>query len=170
MSAPVAVLFVCYANLVRSPLAAAVFAELAARRGLADVFRIDSAGVAAEPGLAPHRDSVAVAAAHGLTLTGASRPLRREDLYEFDHVLVLDRRVAAEIQRLTAGAAFGPPAGRPPAKIRLLASLADPRASGDALDVKDPLMRGPEAFAAAFAHISRACAALLDDLSARTGH
>lgn len=169
MSAPLGVLFVCYANIVRSPLAAAVFADLAARRGLAGRFRVDSAGVGADPGYPPHPGSVAVAAAHGLALAGASRPLRREDLHEFDHVLVLDRRVAAEIQRLTAGSAFGPISTRPPAKIRLLGALADPRARGDAQDVKDPLMRGPEAFEAAFAQIARGCAALLDELSVETG-
>lgn len=158
MSARTGVLFVCYANLVRSPLAAAVFAELAARRGLADRFRIDSAGVAADLGNERHPDSVDVAASHGLTLTGTSRPLRRDDLFEFDHVLVLDRRVAAEIQRLLAGA-------RPTAQFRLLATLADPHARDAAQDVRDPISKGPEAFEAAFQQIARACAALLAELS-----
>lgn len=160
MSAPVGVLFVCYANLVRSPLAAAVFAELAARRGLADRFHVDSAGVAAELGNPRHPDSVEVAASHGLALTGASRPLRRDDLFEFDHVLVLDRRVAAQIHRLLAGAP-------PQARLRLLATLADPHARDEAQDVRDPLSKGPAAFEAAFQQISRACAALLDELAGR---
>lgn len=158
MSARTGVLFVCYANLVRSPLAAAAFAELAARRGLADRFRIDSAGVAAEPGYERHPGSVAVAASHGLALAGTSRPLRRDDLFEFDHVLVLDRRVAAEIHRLLAGA-------RPTAQLRLLATLADPHARDAAQDVRDPIGKGPEAFEAAFQQIARACAALLAELS-----
>lgn len=161
-SRPLGVLFVCYANIVRSPLAAAVFASLAHARGLQSRFRVDSAGVAADSGYPPHPGSVAVAAAHGLALTGASRPLRRADLFDFDQILVLDRLVAAEIRRLTAGA----PAG---AQIRLLAVLADPDARGDGLDVPDPMRGGPEGFEAAFAQISRACAALLDELSARTG-
>lgn len=162
---PLGVLFVCYANIVRSPLAAAVFAEMARARGLAERFHVDSAGVAADAGNPPHRGSVAVAAAHGLALRGTSRPLRREDLYDFDHVLVADRRVAGEIQRLTAGSAFGPISSRPPAKIRLLATLAEPNARGDAQDVQDPLFKGPEGFEAVFAQISRACAALLAELS-----
>ena len=160
MSARTGVLFVCYANLIRSPLAAAVFAELVARRGLTGHFRIDSAGVAADAGHERHPDSVAVAASHGLVLTGTSRPLRRDDLYEFDHVLVLDRRVAGQLQRLLAGA-------DPPAKIRLLATLADPSARGEAQDVRDPLLRGVEGVEAAFQQISRACAALLDELAGR---
>lgn len=162
---PTGVLFVCYANLVRSPLAAGVFSHRAAARGLADRFRIDSAGVAADPGYPPHHASVAVAAMHGIALTGTSRQLQRDDLYEFDHVLVLDRMVAAEIRRLTAGSAFGPLSDRPPAKLRLLASLADPHARGEDLDVRDPMRGGFDGFRACFEQIDRACAALLDELS-----
>lgn len=162
---PLGVLFVCYANIVRSPLAAAVFAHLADARGLASRFRIDSAGVGADEGYPPHRGSVAVAAAHGIALRSTSRALRRSDLYDFDHVIVLDRQVAGEIRRLTAGSAFGPISDRPPAQIRLLAALADPAAREAALDVRDPLRDGPEGFAAAYATIARGCQALLDELA-----
>lgn len=159
---PLGVLFVCYANIVRSPLAAAVFAHLARDRGLAARFRVDSAGVAADSGYPPHPGSVAIAAAHGVTLAGASRPLRRADLFDFDEILVLDRLVAAEIRRLSAGVTPG-------ARLRLLATLAEPDARGDGLDVPDPMRGGPAGFDAAFAQISRACAALLDELTPRTG-
>lgn len=159
------VLFVCYANLVRSPLAAGVFSHHVAARGLSARFRVDSAGVAADPGYPPHHASVAIAAAHGIALTGASRQLHRVDLFEFDHVLVLDRMVAAEIRRLTAGSAFGPLSDRPPAKIRLLASLADPHARGEDLDVRDPMRAGFDGFRAVYTQIDRACTALLDELS-----
>ena len=170
MSAPVKVLFVCYANIVRSPLAAAVFAEQARARGLQSRFHVDSAGVAADLGAPRHPGSVQVAADHGLALTGASRPLHREDLFEFDEVLVLDRLVARELRRLTAGSVFGPiAASGKPARIRLLAGLLDREAEGDALDVPDPVRGGPESFLAAYALIARACAALLDDLAPRTG-
>lgn len=162
---PTGVLFVCYANIVRSPLAAAVFAHRVAARDLSHRFRIDSAGVAADPGYPPHHASVAIAAAHGIALAGASRQLHRDDLFEFDHVLVLDRMVAAEIRRLTAGSAFGPLSDRPPAKIRLLGSLADPRARGDDLDVRDPMRAGFDGFRAVYEQIDRACAALLDELA-----
>lgn len=163
--APVGVLFVCYANIVRSPLAAAVFSQLAAARGL-DV-RVDSAGVGADRGHPPHPGSVEVAAAHGLVLPGTSRPLHRHDLFDFDEVLVLDRLVASEIRRLTAGSAFGPvgPHGRPLARIRLLAAVADPSARGPDLDVPDPLRAGPEGFKRSFRQIAGACAALVDELA-----
>lgn len=176
-AAPVGVLFVCYANVVRSPLAAAVFAHLAAARGLHGRFRVASAGVAADAGHPPHPGSVAVAAAHGIALTGTSRPLHRHDLYDFDEVLVIDRLVAAEIRRLTAGSAFGTieapsrPHDAAPrmARIRLLLAVADPHARGGDLDVPDPVLSGPDAFLAAYQRITRACAALLDELTSKTG-
>ncbi|MCY1056479.1 hypothetical protein [Nannocystis sp. SCPEA4] len=167
---PVGVLFVCYANIVRSPLAAAVFTRLAEARGLASRFRIDSAGVAADLGNPAHTGSIRVAADHGLALVHSSRPLRRDDLFDFDEVLVLDRLVAAEIRRLTAGSAFGPIAGpSQPARIRLLAAVAEPTARGADLDVADPVRSGPEGFLAAYQQIARACAALLDDLAGKAG-
>lgn len=176
-AAPVGVLFVCYANIVRSPLAAAVFSHLAAARGLHGRFRVDSAGVGADLGHPPHPGSVAVAAAHGIALRGTSRPLRRHDLYDFDEILVIDRLVASEIRRLTAGSAFGPieAPSRPHvaaprmARIRLLLAVADPHAHGADLDVPDPVQSGPDAFLATYQHIHRACTALLDELTARPG-
>ncbi|MDC0722213.1 arsenate reductase/protein-tyrosine-phosphatase family protein [Nannocystis bainbridge] len=166
---PVGVLFVCYANIVRSPLGAAVFARLADERGLTARFRIDSAGVAADAGNPAHPGSVRVAADHGLALVHQSRLLRRDDLFEFDEVLLLDRLVASELRRLTAGSAFGPIAGAgQQARIRLLASLADPSARGADLDVPDPVRGGPEGFLAAYRQIARACAALVDELAGKT--
>lgn len=168
---PIGVLFVCYANIVRSPLAAAVFTRLAEARGLAERFRVDSAGVGADAGNPAHPGSVRVAAEHGIDLVHSSRPLRRDDLFEFDEVLLLDRLVASELRRLTVGSAFGPFAGSGyrSARVRLLAALADPAARSVDLDVPDPVRSGPEGFLAAYQQISRACAALLDDLSAGTG-
>lgn len=168
---PVGVLFVCYANIVRSPLAAAVFTRLAEARGLASRFRVDSAGIGADAGNPAHPGSVRVAAEHGIDLAHKSRPLRRDDLFEFDEVLLLDRLVASELRRLTVGSAFGPFAGDAyrPARVRLLAALADPGARGDGLDVPDPVRAGPDGFLAAYRQISRACAALLDDLAGGTG-
>lgn len=172
-AAPVAVLFVCYANIVRSPLAAAVFSHLAAARGLGPRFRVASAGVGADSGHPPHPGSVAVAARHKIALAGASRPLHRHDLFDFDEILVLDRLVAQEIRRLTAGSAFGsieapsrPGLASPrPARCRLLRAVADPHARGPDLDVPDPVMSGPEGFLKAYQLIAGACAALLDELA-----
>jgi protein-tyrosine-phosphatase len=110
MTAPASttrVLFICHANLVRSPLAEGIFRHLVAQRGLGDRFAIDSAGIAAHEGMAPDPGSIAVAAQHGIKLGGRARQMTRLDLYDHDHVLVADRHVAAQIRRLIGGSVFG---------------------------------------------------------------
>ena len=155
-------LFVCHANVVRSPLAEALFRHHATQRGVADRFEIASAGISALEGLPPAPGSVAVAANHGLTLTGRARQMTRVDLYDHHHVLVADRHVHSQIRRLM-GSAFGELAGTG-ARVRLLATLADPHAQGDAQDVPDPLRGGPEGYLEVYRQLDRACAALLREL------
>lgn len=161
------VLFVCHANMVRSPLAEGVLRHLAAQRGLADRVVVASAGIAAFEGAPPDPGSVAVAAAHGITLTSRSRQMTRVDLYDHHHVLVADRPVLARIRSLT-GSAFGElrgAAGTGGARVRLIAALADPQAQGDALDVADPMHGGPDSYLRVYRQIERACHNLLLELA-----
>ena len=161
------VLFVCHANMVRSPLAEGVFRHMTVARGLTDRFEIASAGVSAFEGTPPDPGSVAAAAAHGITLTSRSRQLTRADLYDHHHVLLADRHVQSQIRRLMGGSAFGSltgHAGQAGAHVRLLAALADPHAEGDDLDVADPVRGGPEGYLRVYKQIERACAALLREL------
>lgn len=153
------VLFVCYANMTRSPLAAGVFRHLATQRGVLDRFVIDSAGISAYEGSAPDPGSVTIAAMHGIALTGVSRQMTRTDLFDHDHVLVADHHVARRIQQLMGGSAFGQIGV--PARVRMLASLADPTA----VDVPDPVGGGPAGYAALYVTVHRACTALLDELT-----
>jgi protein-tyrosine phosphatase len=155
------VLFVCYANVCRSPLAEGTFAWLAHRRGLLGRLTIDSAGTSAMEGAPPHSLSQAIAAEQGFMLDGESRQLIRDDLSRFDHVVVMDRQNLETIRRLT-GSAFGPQAFR--ARVRLLREIADPRATGSDLDVPDPIGRDADHYRAVFTMIERGCAALLDEL------
>ena len=68
--------------------------------------------------------SIAVAAAHGITLVSRSRQMTRVDLYDHHHVLVADRPVLAKIRSLT-GSAFGEIGGpgKAGARVRLLAAF-----------------------------------------------
>ena len=162
------VLFVCHANIVRSPLAEGVMRHLVAERGLTERFVIASAGISAYEGVAPDAGSIAVAAAHGITLVSRSRQMTRVDLYDHHHVLVADRPVLAKIRSLT-GSAFGEIGGpgKTGARVRLLAQLADPHAQGDALDVADRLRGGPEGYLRVYRQIERACHNLLHELAPR---
>lgn len=157
------VLFVCYANVCRSPLAEGLMRELAGRRGLADRLRIDSAGTSAMEGAPPHPLSCEIAEQHGFSLTGQSRQLIRDDLSRFDHVVVMDRHNYSTIERLAAPSAFGSLAGYR-AKIRLLRAIANPKAKGRDLDVPDPIGSDGRRYAEVYALLEQGCAALLDEL------
>ncbi|HLT36950.1 MAG TPA: low molecular weight protein-tyrosine-phosphatase [Enhygromyxa sp.] len=159
----VGVLFVCYANVCRSPLAEGLMCELAGRRGLGERLLVDSAGTSAMEGAPPHPLSCQIAEQHGFSLTGRSRQLIRDDLTRFDHVVVMDRQNFSTIERLAAPSAFGSLAGYR-AKIRLLRAIANPRAKGRELDVPDPIGGDARRYAEVHALLLDGCAALLDEI------
>lgn len=166
MSTPrVGVLFVCYANMCRSPLAEGVFRHLVEARGASDRFDIDSAGTCGADGCDPHPLSVDIARQHGIALHSVGRTVEPGDLYRFHHVIAMDRRNADELGRLIRLSAFGPVSGAERvAKIRLLREIGQPRAKGPDLDVPDPISGGPERYATVFDLIRGGCEALLDEL------
>ncbi|TPV96442.1 MAG: low molecular weight phosphotyrosine protein phosphatase [Myxococcales bacterium FL481] len=160
---PTSVLFVCYANVCRSPLAEGVFRHFVGRRGLDGALTIDSAGTSAFVGSEPHPLSVSIARQHGIELQGVSRQLVRDDLFEFDHIVVMDRANERAVAKLEQ-TAFAP-GQRASATIRLLRQLSTPTARGSALDVPDPIAGGPSHYAYCYELIERGCLALLDELA-----
>lgn len=99
MTATKKVLFVCTANLCRSPMAAAVFNELADEAGLP--FEAGSAGVSAREGydMAPYaREALGEI---GVGAEGhSSRRIAKRMLDEADLVLAMGDRHAAEVRRV----------------------------------------------------------------------
>lgn len=85
------VLFVCTANRFRSPIAAALFARRLQAEGLAQDWRVGSAGTWAEPGLGVIPSSKWVAENLGLDLEAhkATR-IDREALAQYDLILVME--------------------------------------------------------------------------------
>jgi protein-tyrosine phosphatase len=162
----VGVLFVCHANICRSPLAHALFVHRAEDRGILARFEVDSAGTWAADGILPHANSVAVGRAHGIDLAvaGTSRIIAPDDLQRFAHVIAMDRDNEMDIVRLRRLSAFGTVEG-PQANVRLLRRVARPEAKGVEADVPDPIGRGPKAFERTFAIIEEGVEALLDELS-----
>jgi protein-tyrosine phosphatase len=161
----VGVLFVCHANICRSPLAHALFVHRADARGLLHRFDIDSAGTWAADGILPHVNSVAVGRHHGIDLAvaGTSRIIAPEDLQRFHHVIAMDRDNEMDIVRLRRLSVFGTVDG-PQARIRLLRRVAQPNAQGKDADVPDPIGRGPESFQRTYEIIQAGVEALLDEL------
>ena len=86
------ILFVCLGNICRSPAAEAVFKQKIKDRNLENVFVVDSAGTGGwHVGNLPDRRMRETALARGIELTSRSRQIEENDLYQFDHILVMDK-------------------------------------------------------------------------------
>ena len=100
----VKLLFVCHANLCRSPMAEAIMTTMVAKAGLADAIKIDSAGT--HCGLAGEEAYFRVIDTlnrYDIKSSSTARQLQYEDLNEFDYVLVMDRRNLSFVLRHSTG-------------------------------------------------------------------
>ncbi|RWL40893.1 low molecular weight phosphotyrosine protein phosphatase [Mesorhizobium sp. M2E.F.Ca.ET.209.01.1.1] len=150
------VLFVCLGNICRSPLAEGVFRTVWAERGRGRVMLLDSAGTGGwHAGQEPDRRSIAVAARHGVDISGQrARKVLPEDFARFDLILGMDRANARDLKALAPSAARD--------RIHLYLDFA----TGKAADVPDPYYDGAEAFAAVYRMIREASEALAKRLEA----
>lgn len=148
-----AFLFVCLGNICRSPLAEAAFRAAAEDAGIAVV--ADSAGTGGwHAGQAPDGRSIAVAARHGIDITGQrARQVTRADFDRFDHILALDPQNLADLRRIA------PPTGR--AHLRLLLDVV-PGWEGRAVD--DPYYGGAEGFDRTWDEVRAAADRLIEEL------
>ena len=160
------VLFVCHANMCRSPLAEGIFRHLARARGMLHQLHIDSAGSSAIEGCAPHPLSIQSAQAHGFELEGRGRQLLRVDLTRFEHVILMDRQNRSDLSRMLSPSAFGALEGFR-ATVRLIRELSHPQLSGPELDIQDPLRMGYEGYERMYPLLEHGCNALLDEIAAR---
>ncbi|OAN63827.1 low molecular weight protein-tyrosine-phosphatase [Sphingomonas sp. TDK1] len=148
-----AFLFVCLGNICRSPLAEAAFRAAADAAGIPAL--ADSAGTGGwHAGEAPDRRSIAVAAKHGIDISGLrARQVTRDDFERFDHILALDPQNLSDLRRIA------PPGAR--AQLRLLLD-AVPGWEGRAVD--DPYYGGPEGFERTWDEVRTAADRLVDAL------
>lgn len=100
---PPSILFVCLGNICRSPLAEAALRDAAARAGVE--VTVDSAGTGEwHVGKPPDPRSIAVAARHGIDISGyKARRVRGEDFRSFDHVLALDPQNLRDLRAMAPG-------------------------------------------------------------------
>ena len=146
------VLFVCTANLCRSPMAEGVFRTLVERAGLADGFEIASAGTSeAHVGKPPVPDAIEVAASRGYDITNQrARQVTSDDIAHFDYPLAMDSSHLVAMRWLAPRALVGKP--------RMFLSFAPPMG---VIDVLDPI-GGPRAeFERALSLIEAGCKGLL---------
>ena len=86
------ILFVCLGNICRSPAAEGIFKKKIKDRELENLFVVDSAGTGGwHVGNLADRRMREAALSRGIELTSRSRKVDHNDLYEFDHILVMDK-------------------------------------------------------------------------------
>ncbi|MFP5346895.1 MAG: low molecular weight protein-tyrosine-phosphatase [Actinomycetes bacterium] len=148
---PYTVTFVCSGNICRSPIAEYVVRDLLRREGLADLVRVDSAGIGDwHVGHRADRRALAVLREHGLDASGhRARQLDPDELGTTDLVVAMDGGHARALQRYAQR-------HHQPAHVRMMRSF-DPRLRQDQsggrfdgfppeLDVADPYYDEDAAF------------------------
>ena len=86
------ILFVCLGNICRSPAAEGIFNQKIKERDLEKLFVVDSAGTGSwHVGNLPDQRMRTTALSKGIELTSRARQIEENDLYEFDHILVMDK-------------------------------------------------------------------------------
>ncbi|QKZ15450.1 low molecular weight protein-tyrosine-phosphatase [Spirosoma sp. KUDC1026] len=157
------VLFVCYGNICRSPVAEGVFRTLVAEAGLSDQIECDSAGTASfHLGQLPDQRTRENALEHGLTLTHRARRLLGEDLAQFTYFVAMDEMNLEAIEKLNYRST-----GLHTADTIFLLREFDPQVS-DEPNVPDPYYEGPEVFEEVYQIILRCCQQLLTYLKSES--
>lgn len=123
------ILFVCYGNICRSPMALGL-----ARKRLGDRAGVRSAGIAAEGGPASADAVLVMKIVYQVDISDhLARNISEYDLASFDHVVALDYAVYA--------------------RLKALGIIAEDRLYG--WDIADPLGRGYDAYKEAARRIDR---------------
>jgi len=149
-------LFVCSGNICRSPLAEAIFRQLAEEAGRSGEFEVDSAGTHGwHEGDPADPRARKVGKRHGVDVTSIARPFVRQDFERFDLILAMDRGHFRELR------ARCPPALHD--RIRLMREFDVPQPRD--LDVPDPYYSDERAFETVFDILDRSCRGLLGELA-----
>lgn len=162
MSESTSVLFVCLGNICRSPLAEAIFLEMARSRGLLDRLEVDSAGTGHwHVGERADPRTLEVAQRYGIEVPSIGRQLTADEMERWDYILVMDRSNKRNVLAL----------GAPPERVRLMRSF-DPELQGASekdMDVPDPYWGEGDGFERVYQMLLRACEGLLGEIESQMG-
>jgi protein-tyrosine phosphatase len=152
------ILFVCLGNIVRSPLAQALFEYYLTRQGHEHRFTADSAGTSTwHAGEYPDRRMLQVAAGNGIKYSHRARQVTTQDLDKFDMLVAMDRDNFEDLKSMAK-------TPKQQGKIYMLRRW-DPQ-GGDGLSVPDPFYGGTEGFEEVYQVIDRSVQELLKELIA----
>ena len=149
------VMFVCWGNICRSPMAEFVFKKMVEERHLSGMFDAASCAISSEEiwngrGNPVYPPARRILAEHGISCEGKRAvQIRREDYARYDYIVAMEQHHIRHMQRL-----FG---GDPEGKLSLLMDYTGhPRAVADPWYTDD--------FETAYRDIEEGCAALLEYL------
>ena len=152
------ILFVCLGNICRSPAAEGILKKKLKDRDLEKLFVVDSAGTGgwhvgnlADPRM---RET---ALSRGIELTSRSRQIEENDLYEFDHILVMDKDNLHAVKLLTKNKLDSIKS-----KIKLILSYSK---DSQLDEVPDPYYGGQNGFDKVLDLLDNAIDGLLDSLT-----
>ena len=149
------ILFVCYANICRSPTAEAVFRHKALNEGLR--VKVDSAGTHAHKGKTPDKRSQKVAIPRGYHFHSIkSRPIADEDFENFDYILAMDASNVANLKEKCDEEHHH--------KIRLFLDFAADSVNAKVQEVPDPFYGGRRGFEIVLDLIELASEGLIEHL------
>ena len=95
------ILFVCLGNICRSPAAEGIFKQKIKDRDIENFFVVESAGTGGwHVGNLADSRMRETALSRGIELTSRSRKIEKNDLYEFDHILVMDKDNLRDVNAL----------------------------------------------------------------------
>lgn len=96
------ILFVCMANICRSPALAATLRHMAAQKGWSDRLKVDSCGIGwFHIGEHPDPRTFEAAKQRGILIDHRSQQFRESFLDEFDWILTVDATIAEQIKLRT---------------------------------------------------------------------
>ena len=151
------ILFVCLGNICRSPAAEGIFKKKIKDRELENLFVVDSAGTGGwHVGNLADRRMREAALSRGIELTSRSRKIDHNDLYEFDHILVMDKDNLNAVKSLIKDNAY--PIN---SKIKLILSYSK---KSQLDEVPDPYYGGQNGFDKVLDLLDDAIDGLIDSL------
>lgn len=150
------IMFVCSGNICRSPLAHRHFEAEVTAAGVDEEFSVESSGLGSwHVGENADPRMRATARGHGLEVNHRARQLSREDLEEYDLILVMERSHKRQIERRVRDPEIME-------KVRLFREW-DPKAEPGA-EVPDPYYGGDDGFETVYRMVERTNKALLTSL------